>query len=119
MNGRLGTDDDDLQRRQPRQRDGPCELDDHLSDGGPPLLTGIHSFHQGNRVVTVADGGYCLSGLGTGGARNVAGRCNSRKDTEVPLEIGFDIIDDLGIRCIATQRSFEARLDQTAGFRVR
>lgn len=49
-------------------------------DSGPPLLTGMHSLHEGNRVVAVevslvgpllrwaiaADGGYRLSGLGTG-----------------------------------------------------
>ncbi len=49
-------------------------------DRGPPLVTGIHAFHEGNRVVAVevslvdpllrwvigADGGYRLSGLGTG-----------------------------------------------------
>jgi hypothetical protein len=48
---------------------------------GPPLLTGLHSFHEGNRVVAVEvslvdprscggllelTGGYRLSGLGTG-----------------------------------------------------
>jgi hypothetical protein len=48
-------------------------------DRGPLLLTGMHSFHERNRVVAVevslvdplrwvigTDGGYGLSGLGTG-----------------------------------------------------
>lgn len=55
-------------------------------DRGPPVLTGVHAFHEGNRAVAslvamvdpllgwaiCAEGGYRLAGLGTGGVEKSA-----------------------------------------------